>query len=107
MNNFAVNKKVLINKKILMKIKLFIILLFPVLLFGCKDNTIEISGKLEEPVLGDYIYLDELKSSNLEPVDSVQLTGDGQFIFTREIKIPTFFLLRTDGVFFWPSPSPD
>ncbi len=96
MNNFAVNKKVLIIKEILMKIKLLIILVFPVLLSGCKDNTIVISGKLEEPVLNEYIYLDELKSTNLEPVDSVQLSGDGQFTFTREIKMPTFFLLRTD-----------
>lgn len=96
MNNFAVNKKVLIVKEILMKIKLLIILTITVFLFGCKDNTIEISGKLDDPVLGNYLYLDELKSANLEPVDSLQLAVDGQFAFTREIKIPTFYLLRTD-----------
>ena len=78
-----------------MKRKLLIILTFPILLYGCKDNTIEISGKLEDPILGGYLYLDELKSANLEPVDSVLIEGDGEFTFTREIKMPTFYLLRT------------
>ncbi len=38
---------------------------------GCKNNNIEINGKLNKPNKGEYIYLDELRSSKLVTVDSV------------------------------------
>ena len=79
-----------------MKNKLLFILTLPILLIGCKDNTIEISGKLDKAVSGSYIYLSELKSNLLEPVDSLKLAADGKFLFTSEIKAPTFYVLKTD-----------
>ena len=69
--------------------------------FGCKNKSIQISGKLEESVKGEYIYLDELKSNNLKTVDSLQISEDGKFNFRREIELPTFYLLKiNDNNFF-------
>lgn len=65
-------------------------------LSSCKDSSIEISGKLNNAVKGEYIYLDELKST-LQPVDSLQVPADGKFIFKREIELPTFYLLRINS----------
>jgi thiol-disulfide isomerase/thioredoxin len=63
---------------------------------GCKNNNIEINGKLADPVKNKYIYLDELKSNELIPVDSLIVADDGTFTFSREVTFPSFYLLRTD-----------
>ena len=97
MNNFADNKKVIIIKIPLMKKRLFAILTFALILIGCKDNTIEISGKLDNPDKGAFLYLDVLKTNELETIDSVALADDGKFEFRQDIKNPTFYLLRTDN----------
>jgi thiol-disulfide isomerase/thioredoxin len=66
-------------------------------LSACKDSSIEISGKLSNARKGEYIYLDELKSSTLQTVDSLQTPADGKFFFKREIEYPTFYLLRINN----------
>jgi thiol-disulfide isomerase/thioredoxin len=72
--------------------------MFLVLLFaGCKSNVARISGTIVNPVSGTYIYLDELKSNDLKPVDSVKITSDGTFSFKREIKKPSFYLLKRNN----------
>ncbi len=76
------------NKKLLSY--LFVILAFT----GCKNNSFQISGTLTNPVKGEYILLDELKSNELTTVDSVKVTNDGKFNFRREIKSPSFYLLK-------------
>jgi len=76
------------NKKLLLYI--FVILAFT----GCKNNTFQISGTLINPANGEYILLDELKSNELATVDSVKVTNDGKFIFKREIKSPSFYLIK-------------
>lgn len=76
------------NKKLLLYI--FVILAFT----SCKNNTFQISGTLINPVNGEYILLDELKSNELATVDSVKVTNDGKFIFKREIKGPSFYLIK-------------
>lgn len=63
---------------------------------GCKNNNIEINGKLLGPTPGNYIYLDELKSTELITIDSAAVSEDGQFVFTREVESPAFYLLKTD-----------
>jgi thiol-disulfide isomerase/thioredoxin len=69
--------------------------LFAVLAFsGCKNNTVRISGTLSNPAAGDYIFLDELKSNELNTVDSVKVSDKGTFNFKREIKFPSFYLLK-------------
>jgi peroxiredoxin len=75
--------------------------LFLVLVFAaCKNNVAFISGTIVNPVNGAYIYLDELKSNELKPVDSVRVSSDGKFSFKREIKQPSFYLLKsTDNNF--------
>ncbi|MBW6501026.1 MAG: AhpC/TSA family protein [Bacteroidales bacterium] len=61
---------------------------------GCRGNKVEISGKLENPVQGTYIFLDELKANELVTVDSVILSDDGNFYFQRVVKHPSFYLLK-------------
>ncbi len=65
-----------------------------VLLAACHDNSVEITGILEYPQKGEYIFLDELKSNELLAVDSVMVSADGRFDFKREIKSPSFYLLK-------------
>ena len=80
--------------------KLFLYLFFVLVSAGCKNNVVRISGTIVNPVSGAYIYLDELKSNELKPVDSVRISSDGKFNFTREIKQPSFYLLKsTDNNF--------
>lgn len=61
---------------------------------GCRGNKVEISGKLENPVQGTYIFLDELKANELVTVDSVIISDDGNFYFQRIVKHPSFYLLK-------------
>jgi thiol-disulfide isomerase/thioredoxin len=80
--------------------KLFLYLFFVLVSAGCKNNVVRISGTIVNPVSGAYIYLDELKSNELKPVDSVRISSDGKFNFRREIKQPSFYLLKsTDNNF--------
>lgn len=80
-----------------MKHALIILLTFLMALAGCKDKSIQISGKLNNPVKGEYVFLDELKTSDLETVDSLKISDDGKFVFNRDIEIPTFYLLKINN----------
>jgi len=62
---------------------------------GCKDNFVRITGTITSPAAGTYIYLDELKSDELKSVDSVKITADGKFDFKKEVKHPSFYLLKS------------
>jgi thiol-disulfide isomerase/thioredoxin len=74
--------------------KLFLYLFAAMVFAGCKNNTVQISGTLLNPVSGDYIFLDELKSNELTPIDSIKVSDDGTFNFKREVKLPSFYLLK-------------
>ena len=74
--------------------KLFLILAFATSLAACRNNSVEISGILENPVRGEYIFLDELKSNELVTVDSFMISADGGFDFKTKIKSPSFYLLK-------------
>lgn len=79
-------------------IRTLFIYLFAVLLFtGCKNSTVRISGTLSDPVKGEYIFLDELLSNGLKTVDSIKVSDKGTFDFKREVKIPSFYLLKTNN----------
>lgn len=69
-------------------------LLMALLSVSCQNNITEINGRLENPVKGEYIFLDELKSNNLVTVDSIMISDDGVFNFKRDVKHPSFFLLK-------------
>jgi len=73
--------------------KLFLYLIAAIVFIGCKNNSAKISGTLVNPVSGKYIFLNELKSNELIPVDSIKVANDGSFDFKREIKFPSFYLL--------------
>ena len=74
------------------RLVMFLILILAV--SGCKKNIIQISGKLQNPVKGVYIYLDELKANELASVDSNKIGQDGKFSFKREASLPAFYLLK-------------
>ena len=74
--------------------KLFLYLYAAMLIAGCKNNTVRISGTLSNPVNGEYIFLDELKSNELKPVDSIKISDKGTFNFKQEVKLPSFYLLK-------------
>jgi peroxiredoxin len=83
--------------------KLIVFLVFAVVFAGCKKNSVQISGKLENPVKGTYLYLDELKANELSSVDSIKMGEDGKFNFRRDITIPTFYLLKINNSNFFTS----
>jgi thiol-disulfide isomerase/thioredoxin len=74
--------------------KLFLYVFAVIVLSGCKNNTVRISGTLSDPRAGEYIFLDELKSNELKTVDSIEVTGKGSFEFKREVNSPSFYLLK-------------
>lgn len=74
--------------------KLFLYLFAAMLFVGCKNNTVQVSGNLINPVIGEYLFLDELKSNELTTIDSIKITDGGTFNFKREIEFPSFYLLK-------------
>jgi thiol-disulfide isomerase/thioredoxin len=76
------------NKKLLFY--LFIVIAF----VSCKNVGVQISGTLLNPIKGEYIFLDELKSNELKTVDSMKVSDKGTFNFKKEIKSPAFYLLK-------------
>jgi len=61
---------------------------------ACTNNTVRISGTLNKSQKGQYIYLGELTSREIKPVDSVKLADDGKFSFKKELKAPAFYILK-------------
>ncbi|TFG41890.1 MAG: AhpC/TSA family protein [Bacteroidia bacterium] len=73
--------------------KLAIFLTSALLLTGCTDKTVEISGIIENS-LPRYIFLQELKPNELLNVDSAIVSEDGSFEFRLKVKFPSFYLLK-------------
>ncbi len=64
------------------------------ILSSCSDHSrYSISGRISNAT-NEYIYLDELKLSSINPIDSVVINKDGKFKFTGEVNSPRFFILR-------------
>lgn len=70
------------------------------ILGGCNNNNLEINCSLINPEAGKYIYLDELRSNSLVPVDSVMVPEDGSFRISRRVEFPSLYLLRSDNTNF-------
>lgn len=81
--------------------KFLLILVFVLLLLGCKNNSVEISGKLTNAVKGEYLYLAELKTNRIQTVDSLRMPADGKFSFSRDTKIPIIYLLKISNTNFF------
>ena len=75
--------------------RLFILVIsIAALMTGCDDSThYKISGHISNAE-GQYVYLDKLKVSSSENVDSVKLGRSGAFEFDGIVQHPTFFLLK-------------
>ena len=56
--------------------KILLLLILTLSIFGCSNSSVKISGKFENPLKGQYIYLQELKAE-LITVDSLKLNEDG------------------------------
>jgi len=80
-----------------MKNKIVFYIIATIMIAGCKSNMVHISGTLENPAQGEYIFLDELKSNELKTVDSIKVSEDGTFSFKREIQSPAFYLIKTNN----------
>jgi thiol-disulfide isomerase/thioredoxin len=78
-----------------MKSKLLYLVIFSMAFAACKDNSIKISGKINNQLKGEYLWLQEIKARSLETVDSVKLSENGEFSFEKEISYPTFYQLKT------------
>ncbi|MCX6334058.1 MAG: TlpA disulfide reductase family protein [Bacteroidia bacterium] len=72
------------------------LLLAALIIAGCKNNNIEINGKLSGTSTKEYLYLDELKSTELITIDSSIIKDDGTFSFSRRVESPSFYLIKTD-----------
>lgn len=82
----------MINK--LISLFIFIIL---TALAGCKEDVARISGSLTNHIDGEYIFLDELKSDELIPSDSMRLDNNGNFAFKIRPEHPSFYLLKLNN----------
>ena len=74
--------------------KLAIFLTSAFILTGCNNKTAEISGLIENSLPRQYIFLQELKPNELLNVDSAIVSADGSFEFKRNVKFPSFYLLK-------------
>lgn len=77
-----------------MRFKLILFILLTITITGCLKKTVEVSGKINNPVKGEYIFIDELKSDRLITVDSVMVADNGTFKLKMETKTPAFYLLK-------------
>jgi len=80
-----------------MNYKILLFIIIATIASGCKSNTIVINGKLENTNGEEYIYLDELRSTDLITIDSVRVKEDGSFFLTCKVESPSFYLLKTDN----------
>jgi thiol-disulfide isomerase/thioredoxin len=83
-----------------MKNIFFFLLSLSLFITGCKDNSFKVSGKLNKPVEGEYLFLQELKANELTTLDSVKMNREGTFTFEREIEMPMLYLLKTSNTNF-------
>ena len=62
---------------------------------GCSKNEgkFSVSGKITHAE-GQTLYLEELQVASAKPVDSVKVNKNGEFKFTGETRIPTYYLLK-------------
>jgi thiol-disulfide isomerase/thioredoxin len=80
-----------------MKKKFFLFFLATLIFTSCKNNSVQISGTLENTVKGEYIFLAEIKSNELKTVDSVRISENGSFKFEKNVKIPMLFVLKINS----------
>lgn len=71
-----------------------LLIILAVLIAGCsKKNKFVIEGKITNAA-GKYIYLDELKLTVNQTVDSIKIDKNGEFKFEGNVGFPTFYLLK-------------
>lgn len=72
----------------------FILIAAVIVLSSCeKSNQFTIKGKITHAE-GETIYLEELLVSSRKPLAEVKIDKDGEFEFTGETGMPTFYLLK-------------
>lgn len=61
---------------------------------SCKNDSVNISGKLDDTRSDGYIFLAEILESSIKNIDSLKLPDDGNFSFTVKSDVPKLFVLR-------------
>lgn len=77
-----------------MRFQLILFTLITISFAGCLKNSAEISGKLQNPADGEYIFIDELNSDELITVDSAIISDNGTFKLKLKPKNSAFYLLK-------------
>lgn len=74
---------------------LFLLIALVFVLGSCskKDNQFTISGVITHAA-GDTIYLEEVHTASVKPVDKVKIDKNGEFRFKGNASLPTFYLLK-------------
>jgi thiol-disulfide isomerase/thioredoxin len=92
---FALHK----NRKI-MKNSILLLTLIVIAAVGCKNSSHMISGKITGAPADAYVYLDELKADAIETVDSVLISSEGEFRFSRKSESPVFYMMKVTNTSF-------
>lgn len=78
-------------------LKNIVFVLFP-LLIACEGNVskegVNITGKVENPIDGEIITLNEFTPKGLQPVDTVEVDKSGAIDFHVAVEAPTFYRLN-------------
>lgn len=75
--------------------KLFALLFFSLALVSCEtesENTMTVSGNIKGLKKGS-LYLQHIADTSLTTIDSLEISGDGNFLFKTEIESPEIFYL--------------
>ncbi len=73
-----------------------LISLIAALFVACENSSeFKISGRISN-ASGEYIYVDELKVTSTETIDSIRINKKGEFEITGNVAYPTFYLLKLD-----------
>lgn len=74
------------------------IIILTLLTFACGGSSssdgVKITGKVENPIDGEQVVLNEFSQTGLVPVDTIEVLPSGEFTFYVPVNAPTFYRLN-------------
>lgn len=74
------------------------VLILIIFTWGCSEQSgrkgVPISGKVENPIDGELVVLNEFKETGLTPIDTIEVAKSGEFNFSIDVDYPTFYKLN-------------
>lgn len=61
---------------------------------SASEDGIKVSGKVENKVSGELAILSQLKDEGFQPVDTIDVKDNGEFVFYAKLTEPTFFRIN-------------